>query len=126
MHSRGLSILFSENSLTDGKQRTPNTLGERIAQARREKAARERRDITRADVAKAVGVVPSAVTFWETDQKQPREDALAKLAAYLGVTPAFLRYGVRDVPEIPVRDEASYEPLDLDAPQRRRRGGERA
>lgn len=73
-------------------------MGERIAQARRELGVRERRDVTRADLAAACRVVPSAVTYWETDEKTPREDALERLAAYLGVTPAYLRYGIpRDV-----------------------------
>jgi transcriptional regulator with XRE-family HTH domain len=69
-------------------------VGQRIAQARRELAARERRDVQRTDLATAAGVDPSTITAWEQGKKSPREDALARLAAYLGVTPAFLRYGV--------------------------------
>jgi transcriptional regulator with XRE-family HTH domain len=70
-------------------------VGARIAQARREKGVRERRDILRADLATAVGVDPSTITAWEKGQKSPREEVLAKLADYLGVTPSFLRYGIK-------------------------------
>jgi transcriptional regulator with XRE-family HTH domain len=75
---------------------TRHTLGQRLAQARREKAVRDHRDITQADVADAVGYSRTAVSEWEADAKVPREDALAKLADFLAVTPAFLRYGVRE------------------------------
>lgn len=53
-------------------------------------------------MAKAVGVTPTSVSEWETDKSTPREEALAKLAKFLGVTPAFLRYGIvpGGVPEI--------------------------
>lgn len=57
-------------------------------------AVREARDITRGEVAKATGVDPSTVSLWEADKKSPREDTLAKLAEFLGTTPAALRYGV--------------------------------
>lgn len=70
------------------------TLGWRIAQQRREKAARDGRDITQADLAEAVGASPTSVSEWEADKKAPREDALEKLAKYFKVTPAYLRYGV--------------------------------
>ena len=73
---------------------TPTTLGARIAQARREMAVREERDVTASEVAKAVGVTNTSMSEWENDKKAPREGALAKLADYLGVTPAYLRYGV--------------------------------
>lgn len=75
---------------------TSLTLGERIGQARREKGVRERRDITQRELAKAVGVTPTSISEWESDKVSPREDALTKLAKYLGVTPAYLRYGVTE------------------------------
>lgn len=99
--------------MTDSNRRIPKTLGERIAQARREKGVREHRDITRVDVAEAVGVVPSAVTFWETDEKSPREDTLAKVADYLGVTPAYLRYGVTEGGAVSPAAAAGYVPRPL-------------
>lgn len=92
------------------------TLGNRIAQSRREKAVRERRDITQLDVAKAVGVSGAAVSDWEADKKAPREAALAKLAAYLGVTPQYLRYGVTEVAPPTVRATVkTYTPEEIAA-----------
>lgn len=70
------------------------SLGERIAQARREKAARDRQDVRPVDLARALGVSQATVSDWEAGKITPREDALGKLAAYLGVSPAYLRYGV--------------------------------
>lgn len=72
------------------------TVGDRIAQARREKAVRDRQDVRPADVARAVGVSGATVSDWEAGNITPRDDAMLKLAAYLDVTPAYLRYGVRD------------------------------
>lgn len=51
----------------------------------------------RAEVAEAAGVVPSAITLYEQGRSNVSEDVLAKLAAFLGVTPAYLRYGVTDM-----------------------------
>jgi transcriptional regulator with XRE-family HTH domain len=59
-------------------------------------------------MAKAVGVTPTSVSEWESDKSVPREDALAKLADYLGVTPAYLRYGIGDL-GIAEQAEASAE-----------------
>jgi DNA-binding XRE family transcriptional regulator len=70
------------------------TLGKRISQARREKALYEGRDIDQIEIADAVGVTGAAVSRWESDQKSPRDEHLIRLADYLGVTPAWLRYGV--------------------------------
>lgn len=83
----------------------PPTLGERAAQARREKGVRERRDITQAMVAKAVGVSGATISDMESGKKVPGEAILAKVASFLGVTPAFLRYGV---PMEPSSGEAVY------------------
>jgi transcriptional regulator with XRE-family HTH domain len=94
----------------------PSTLGGRIAQARREKGVRDRRDVTQLDLAQAVGVANASLSRWEADLASPREEALAKLAAYLGVTPAFLRYGVTE-PDLPFRDAppATFERIPTKA-----------
>jgi transcriptional regulator with XRE-family HTH domain len=76
----------------------PQSLGERIAQARREKSVRDRADVRPVDVARALEVSAAAVSDWEADKKTPREELLTRLADFLGVTPAFLRYGVREAP----------------------------
>lgn len=70
------------------------TLGARLAQKRREKAAREHRDIQQIDVAHAVGVSKASVSRYENDVDTPRDAVLDRLAAFLDTTPAFLRYGV--------------------------------
>jgi transcriptional regulator with XRE-family HTH domain len=68
-------------------------IGARIAQARREMAVRERRDVKPVEIARAVGVSGAAVSEWEAGKSVPRDDLMVRLADYLGVTPAFLRYG---------------------------------
>lgn len=73
---------------------TPSTLGKRIAQARRELGVREHRDVTQLDLARAIGTTSASISEWEADKKQPREPSLVKLAKYLRVSPAYLRYGI--------------------------------
>lgn len=70
------------------------SLGDRIAQARRELGVRLRRDVAQRDVAKAIGMSAAAVSQWEADDRTPSEAVITKLAAYFGVTPAYLRYGI--------------------------------
>lgn len=67
--------------------------GERLAQERREKAARERRDIGQKDVAEAVGSSGPSVSRWEAGLGVPSDRMIGELARYFGVTPAWLRYG---------------------------------
>lgn len=88
---------FLEDSFAPPQVTHRQEVGARIAQARREMGVRERRDVLRGELAEAVGVDPSTITAWEQGKKSPREEVLAKLAAFLGVTPAYLRYGVRPV-----------------------------
>lgn len=68
-------------------------IAERLAQLRRELAARERRDITQAMIAEAVGLVPETYSRYEKGRRKVPEEAIAALAAYFGVTRSFLRYG---------------------------------
>lgn len=70
-----------------------DTLGKRLAQARREHAARIHRDVTGPDLAAAVGVSPSAYYKWETDETRPKRLYVERLAALLGVTVGWLDYG---------------------------------
>jgi len=65
----------------------------RLAQERRQKAARDRRDIGQKDVAKAVKTTPASVSRWESGLNMPDDDTVIRLAAYFGVTPSWLRYG---------------------------------
>lgn len=55
---------------------------------------REQKDVRPADVARALKVSGATVSDWEAGKVTPREALLAELAAYLGVTPEYLRYGV--------------------------------
>jgi len=70
-----------------------STPGERIAQERRLKAVREKRDIDQLVVAEAVGVTGPTISRWESGDVIPRDGVLVELARYFGVTPAWLRYG---------------------------------
>lgn len=69
------------------------TVGDRIAQARREKGVRDRRDVKPVDLARALDVSGATVSDWEAGKIKPRDDAMLKLADYLGVDPGWLRYG---------------------------------
>lgn len=88
-----------------------------IAQLRREKAARERRDIWPADVARHMEVTRSAYSQWEHGRTQPKDVGVyRRLAAYLGVKLSELGVNIDDMatephqtktrkaPEIPVPD----------------------
>jgi len=74
-------------------------MGQRIAQARRELACREKRDVTPSAIAKALKVSRETVYRWEADVpgKQPRDAKLIALAKFLGVTASWLRYGDEEV-----------------------------
>ena len=49
-------------------------------------AAREKAGMTQNEVAKALGVNQSAVSFWESGRNQPRGKQMVKLAKLYGVT----------------------------------------
>jgi transcriptional regulator with XRE-family HTH domain len=55
---------------------------------------REERGITASELARLVGVTPTAVWNWEKNSIRPRQPALEAIAKVLGVTTAFLVYGV--------------------------------
>lgn len=74
--------------------RAPSTVGERIGDARRRKGVAMGRDLLVPEMAEEVGVTPQTAYHWEAGTKVPREEALTRLATYLGVTPAYLRYGI--------------------------------
>lgn len=86
--------------------------GKRVAQERREKAARDCRDIGQNEVAKAIGAAGPTVSRWEGGLTMPGDRTIEKLAAYFGVTPAWLRYG-QEPREAPARKE--FTPTAKDA-----------
>ena len=65
-------------------------------------------DVSREGLAKLVGVSTATVSRWEDDLRRPKPDAMLRLAEVLGVSPAWLDYGV-DVPRTPVADSSSGE-----------------
>lgn len=100
------------------------TLGERIAQGRRQLAVQLARDITPADLAKMLDVDSATVYRWESNEKAPREGALAALASLFNVSPAYLRYGVRESVEpsgFPQPDPTQDRLLTEDEIERARR-----
>lgn len=71
----------------------PETLGFRLAQERREKSARDRRDIGQSEIAAAAGVTQGTYSRYEADETKPDDDTLGRLAVYFNVSRAWLRYG---------------------------------
>lgn len=65
-----------------------DTIGRRIAQARL------RKGLTQERLARALDASAQTVSRWERDAFAPDENYLPKLATLLGVTPAWIEYGV--------------------------------
>lgn len=61
--------------------------------ARRLKESRENRELKQADLAKRTGLQPSAISQFETGQREPSPENLKKLADALGVSVDFLLSG---------------------------------
>lgn len=108
------------------------------------KAVRDHADVRPVDMARAVGVSGATVSDWEAGNVVPRDEYLAKLAAFLGVTREFLRYGVGEAPlaHFHLPDEVSQAVAEAvtarrgeavarsdtpsaEAPRRRRSAGDR-
>ena len=53
----------------------------------------------RSECARAMDCTPQAVSKWASGTQIPRGDQMDKLAAWLGTTPGYLRYGEGDRPE---------------------------
>lgn len=72
------------------------SVGQRLAQLRREKAWREERDIDQTEIAKAIGIgakKQSYISRWERGDVVPKDDLLLKLAEYYSVNVGWLRFG---------------------------------
>ena len=104
-HSGSVKSQFDDPPLGPVTHVTWQTVAEGIAQARREMSVRERRDVSGEEIAAAVGVTPAAYSRWEKGDRTPSEDYVVALAAFFGVTPAYLRYG------LPVRGTLSKEEI---------------
>jgi transcriptional regulator with XRE-family HTH domain len=95
------------------KPQAVETIGDRIGQARREYGVTAKRDIPPAELARMVKVSKSTITRAEAGERQPSEDLIRRIAAALNVTPAWLRYGVAEVPRLSMR-EVSLRDVDDD------------
>lgn len=69
------------------------TVGERVAQARRRLGVTLKQDILSAHLARMAKVQPSTISRLEAGLHAPSEELILKLAEVLRVTPAWLRYG---------------------------------
>lgn len=78
----------------DIQPHAPQSLGARIAHARRLLGVREGVDLLVPDLAKRAGITAASLYNWEADEAVPGEANLQRLCAVLRVTPAYLRYGV--------------------------------
>jgi transcriptional regulator with XRE-family HTH domain len=96
--------------------------GWRVSQERRLKAARDRRDIGQKEIAKAVGTTSASVSRWEAGLNMPNDKQLEKLAAYFGVTAAWLRYGVETKSGAERMTQRKQSPPVVVVPRRRGRG----
>lgn len=68
-------------------------VAERLAQLRRLRGVRERRDIEAGEIAEAIGVSAAAYSRYEKGERVPKEPYLGRLAAFYEVSRAFIRYG---------------------------------
>lgn len=70
----------------------------RLAQLRREKSARERRDIFQEEIAGAIGLSTATYSRYEKGKRKVPREVVIALAVYHGVTPEFIDYGVEPLP----------------------------
>jgi transcriptional regulator with XRE-family HTH domain len=95
-------------------------VAERIAQLRREKSARERKDVTQAMIAEAVGLVPETYSRYENGRRKVPEDVITALAKYFGTTRAFIRYGEETVARVTADPEPVAKPAKKPDGRRKR------
>lgn len=91
-----LSRANRHDSLPSAQQPQPQpveTIGDRVAQARRQLGVTAKQDILAADLARMLDVPASTISRIESGDRQPGEALVLKLAAVLRVPPAWLRYG---------------------------------
>lgn len=74
----------------------------RLAQLRREKSARDKRDILHKELAEVIGATPETYGRYENGKRKVPTEAIDALAEFYGVHPALISYGVTPA------DEAIY------------------
>ncbi len=62
--------------------------------AKRIENCRHSMNISQSELARKIGVTPQAVQKWEKAKNLPRGTTLHKLADVLGVSPAYLQFGI--------------------------------
>lgn len=65
--------------------------------SRRLAAALDERGLTQAVLARRAGVNPSSVSHWVTGRREPDLDTINSVAGFLGVSPAWLAFGVGEM-----------------------------
>lgn len=71
----------------------PSFLSERLAWAMAQKAARENRKVTYADLTRAAEVSKAAVSFWKLDKNGIKGETARRAAQFLEVSPVWLETG---------------------------------
>ena len=69
------------------------SIGERIAKARLQQAAKRGRTFTQTELGRLVGVAPATVSQWEAGASIPALDTIQRIAAALDVTGGWLAFG---------------------------------
>lgn len=69
-------------------------VADRLAQLRREKSARERRDVLQGEIAEQIGISSETYSRYENGKRKVPEDVVVALANFYATSPAFIRYGV--------------------------------
>ncbi len=64
--------------------------------AKRIENCRRHLNFSQSELARKVGVTPQAVQKWEKAKTVPRGYTLEKLAGVLGVSPAYIQFGIAD------------------------------
>ena len=78
--------------------------------AKRIEDCRHGLNISQSELARKIGVTPQAVQKWEKAKTVPRGPTLQKLADVLGVSPAYIQFGITDaVPDYPAVEQEKAE-----------------
>ncbi len=78
--------------------------------AKRIEDCRHGLNISQSELARKIGVTPQAVQKWEKAKTVPRGSTLQKLADALGVSPAYIQFGISDpVPAYPAVEQEKAE-----------------
>ena len=54
------------------------------------KKLREKKGMTQKELANALNVTQTAITYWETGKREPNAEIIEKIANFFGVTPAYI------------------------------------